>query len=124
MRPIKTIKTSPLGAAGVIAAGLTASSFRMVGPIYGQEVGLTASQIGYFLATVLIGGALAQFPAGWLADRYDRRWVLVSLSLFSVVVCGTIASLNSTSLDIVFIGAALFGVATYPIFFGVLRTCQ
>ena len=116
LRPIQTMLISPLGAAGVIVAGLTASSFRMVGPIYGQEVGLPASQIGIFLATVLLGGALAQIPVGWLADKYDRRWVLISLSVASVLVCLAIAGLNTMDKALIFIGAALFGFATYPIF--------
>jgi len=90
LKPIQTALLSPLGAAGVIVAGTTSSSFRMVGPIYGQEVGLTATQTGYFLATVLLGGAVAQFPAGWLADKFDRRWVLIGLSVCSIAVCGSI----------------------------------
>ena len=116
LRPWQTIKISPLGAAGVVVAGLTSSSFRMVGPIYGQEVGLSASQIGYFLATVLLGGAIAQFPVGMLADKFDRRWVLIGLSATSVIVCGSIAGFNSTNLTVIFVGAAVFGIVTYPIF--------
>lgn len=116
LRPIQTALLSPLGTAGVIVSGLTSSSFRMVGPLYGREVGLTAGQLGYFLATVLLGGALAQFPVGWLADKFDRRWVLIGLSVASVLVCASIAGLNSVDLNIIFIGAILFGAATYPIF--------
>ena len=116
LRPLKTALISPLGVAGVIVAGVTASSFRMVGPIYGQEVGLSAKQIGYFLATVLMGGALAQFPVGWLADKYDRRWVLIALSASSVVVCGVIAVTSSVAFWAIFTGAVLFGIATFPIF--------
>ena len=116
LRPLKTARISPLGAAGVMVAGLTASSFRMVGPIYGQEVGLSASHIGYFLATVLLGGAVAQFPVGWLADKFDRRWVLIGLSAASVLVCGTIASIGSMELWMIFTGAILFGLVTFPIF--------
>ncbi len=116
LRPVKTALISPLGVAGVIVAGVTSSSFRMVGPIYGQEVGLSAQQIGYFLATVLVGGALAQFPAGFLADKFDRRHVLISLSVASVIVCGIIAAIGSANLWFVFAGAILFGIATYPIF--------
>ena len=116
LRPIKTARISPLGAAGVVVAGLTSASFRMVGPIYGKEVGLTASQIGYFLATVLIGGALAQFPVGWLADKFDRRWVLIGLSGASVLICGSIAGIGSTESWIIFTGAVLFGMVTFPIF--------
>ena len=116
LRPIQTALISPLGAAGVIVAGVTASSFRMVGPIYGQEVGLPAGQIGIFLATVLLGGALAQIPVGWAADKYDRRWVLIGLSVASVLVCGVIAGFDISDKSLIFMGAALFGFATFPIF--------
>jgi MFS family permease len=44
-------------------------AFRMVGPLYGQEVGLSPDQIAWFLAAFVLGGALAQWPVGWLADR-------------------------------------------------------
>lgn len=116
LKPLKTALISPLGASGVIVAGLTSASFRMVGPIYGQEVGLNASQIGYFLATTMIGGALAQFPVGWIADKLDRRHVLLGLSAASIMVCGIISVAGSAQFWIVFVGAAIFGFVTYPIF--------
>ncbi len=116
LRPIKTVLISPLAAAGVVVAGITTSSFRMVGPIYGQEVGLSAKQTGYFLATVFIGGAVSQFPAGWLADKFDRRWILIILSTMSIAVCGAIGVLKPTDTALIFAGAALFGLATFPIF--------
>jgi MFS family permease len=116
LHPIRTALLSPLGAAGVMVAGSTSAAFRMVSPIYGQEIGLTAGQIGSFLATVLIGGAVAQFPVGWLADKYDRRYVLIGLSIASVVVCLGLVAAGSDSLLTVYIMAALFGLTTYPIF--------
>ncbi len=116
LRPIESVLISPLGAAGVIVAGLSSSSFRMVGPIYGQEVGLPATQIGVFLATVLLGGAIAQIPVGWLADKYDRRWVLVGLSVASVLVCVAITAFSTLDRLQIYIGGALFGFVTFPIF--------
>ena len=116
LHPIKTAITSPLGAAGVVVAGMTLASFRMVSPIYGNEIGLTAAQIGAFLATVLIGGAAAQFPVGWLADKFDRRWVLIGLSASAIVVCMGLVVTSGTSFGIVFLMAALFGLTTFPIF--------
>ena len=75
LRPMLAVTRSPLAAAGVVVAALSSASFRMVGPIYGQEVGLSAGQIAWFLSAFVLGGALAQFPIGWLADKYDRRVV-------------------------------------------------
>ena len=40
LRPKLLLECSPLVAAGVLVAALSSAAFRMVGPIYGQEVGL------------------------------------------------------------------------------------
>lgn len=116
LRPAKAWRNSPLAVVGVIVAALSASSFRMVGPIYGQEVGLAASQIGYFLAAFVAGGALAQWPAGWLADRYDRRYVLVAFSLASAASSGLTIALADAGAVGVMATAALFGVTSFPIY--------
>jgi len=116
LHPIRTAITSPLGVAGVVVAGISTSSFRMAGPTYGQDVGLTAIQIGQFLAAVLIGGAVTQIPTGWLADKYDRRWVLLWLSVASVAICFTMGLINSRDPTTIFLMAFMFGLLTYPIF--------
>lgn len=116
LRPIKAFRLSPLGVVGVVVAGVTTASFRMVGPIYGQEVGLEAGQIGYFLAAFVLGGALAQVPAGWAADRYDRRWVLIAMSVFAIAASLITVVYGTQSQWSVFVCALLFGSATFPIF--------
>ena len=116
LRPRLAIERSPLAAAGVIVAAVSSASFRMVGPIYGQEVGLSAGQIAYFLAAFVLGGALAQFPVGWLADKYDRRWVLIWLSIAAIVSCGiTVFSMGMGTTGIM-LTAGLFGLTTFPIY--------
>ncbi len=116
LKPLFGYRISPMASAGVVTAGLTAASFRMVGPIYGLEIGLEADQIGYFLATFVLGGALAQYPAGWLADRYDRRKVMFSFSAFAVVVCLLTIFLSGMGPGAVFAASLIFGLATIPIY--------
>ena len=116
LRPMLAITKSPLAAAGVVVAGLTSAAFRMVGPIYGQEVGLQLNQIGLFLAAFVLGGALAQYPAGWLADKYDRRWVLIGLSLAAIASCGTTVLASNGGTAMVMTAAVFFGFTTFPIF--------
>jgi len=116
LRPLMAWRASPLAVAGVLVAALSSASFRMVGPIYGQEVGLAASQIGYFLAAFIAGGALAQYPMGWLADKFDRRWVLIWLSVAAVASCAiTIFTTQSGTWGIM-LSAGLFGLTTFPIY--------
>ena len=64
----------------------------------------------------MIGGAVAQFPAGWLADKFDRRHVLIGASLLSVLVCGATALSTDVSPGGAMLMSFLFGVATIPIF--------
>ncbi len=116
LRPGLGWSISPLAVAGVLVAALSSASFRMVGPIYGQEVGLAASQIGYFLAAFVAGGAVAQWPAGWLADRYDRRYVLIGLSVASALSSIVTIALATTGTAGVMISAAIFGFTSFPIY--------
>ncbi len=116
LRPMMAIRLSPLAAAGIVTAGLTSAAFRMVGPIYGLEIGLSADQIGLFLAAFVLGGAVAQFPVGWLADKYDRRWVMIWLSVAAIAVSLGTTAIGSSAGGIVFTAAILFGLTTFPIF--------
>jgi len=116
LRPGLAWRLSPLAVAGVIVAGVSGASFRMVGPLYGTEVGLSADQIGLFLAAYVLGGALAQWPAGWAADRYDRRWVLIWFSGISVLSCGATVIFSDMGVGPVFVSALFFGATTFPIY--------
>ncbi len=116
LRPGMAWRLSPLAVGGVIVAGVSGASFRMVGPLYGTEVGLSPDQIGLFLAAFVLGGALAQWPAGWWADRYDRRWVLIWFSLASILSCGVTVLVSGFGTAAVFAGAFLFGATSFPIY--------
>ena len=116
LRPSLAHKRSPLAAAAVIVAALTSASFRMVGPVYGQEVGLSADQIAYFLSAFVLGGAIAQYPVGWLADKYDRRSVLIWLSIAAIAASTvTVYAAGMGTLGIM-ISAGIFGLTTFPIY--------
>jgi MFS family permease len=116
LRPRLALRLSPLAVAGVVVAAITAASFRMVSPVYGQGVGLSVDQIAWFLAAWVLGGALAQYPVGWLADRYDRRWVLIWLSAASILACVSTIAAGSGSQAIVFLNAMVFGLVSFPIY--------
>ena len=116
LRPGLAWRRSPLAAAGVVVSGITGAAFRMVGPVYGIEVGLRADQIALFLAAYVLGGAVAQIPIGWLADKYDRRGVLIGLSVAGAATCAATVFLAGSGTVAVFTAAALFGFATLPVY--------
>lgn len=117
LRPLAAFRLSPLACIGIVVAGLTASAFRMVGPIYGIESGLNQGEIGFFLAIAVVAGAAAQFPVGWIADKVDRRSVLIGLSALSIAACLFVGFLpDDAGSETIFLGAVLFGLTTYPVF--------
>ena len=116
LRPRLAWERSPLAAAGVVVSGVTGAAFRMVGPVYGLEVGLAADQIALFLAAYVLGGAFAQVPVGWLADKFDRRAVLIWLSVAGIAACATTIMLAESGTVAVFTAATLFGFATLPVY--------
>ncbi len=116
LRPKLAYQRSPLAAAAVVVAALSSASFRMVGPIYGGEVGLNTQQIAYFLSAFVLGGALAQYPVGWLADKFDRRWVLIWLSVAAVLSTAVTISSTGYGTTGIMLSAGLFGLTTFPIY--------
>ena len=116
LRPKLALFRSPLAVAGVIVAAVSAAAFRMVGPIYGAQVGLEVEQIAYFLSAYVFGGALAQYPIGWFADKYDRRWILIWLSvaaIMSSIISTSVAYNNTLGIFLIAFG---FGFTTFPIY--------
>ncbi len=117
LRPIKAALLSPTACFGIIVAGVTGASFRMVGPVFGIENGLSQGQVALFLTAAVVGGVAAQYPVGWIADKTDRRNVLIGLSVSAIFGCLTVAYLvgpgNTTA---IFLGAFVFGMTSYPIY--------
>lgn len=116
LRPMLPIRRSPLAVAGVLVSALSSASFRMVGPVYGREVGLSTDQIATFLAAWVLGGALAQYPVGWLADKFDRRWVLICLSVATIGTAAITIMAQDSGTWGVMGSAFLFGLMSFPIY--------
>ena len=60
------------------------STFYLLLPIIGHELGLTYAQIGLIMTCQYIAGAVANIPGGILVDTVGRKGVLMAVSLFWV----------------------------------------
>ncbi|WP_323035241.1 MFS transporter [Pararhodobacter sp.] len=116
LRPKLAWEKSPLGAIGVVVSGITGAAFRMIGPIYGLAVGLEADRIALFLSAYVLGGAMAHIPIGWLADKYDRRHVLIGISVAAILGCGAMQAGAQGNIITIFLAAGFFGFTTFPIY--------
>ena len=59
---------------------------------------------------------LLSIPVGWLADKYDRRWVLIWLSVAAIFSSISSISISSDGSLSIFILAFGFGFTTFPIY--------
>lgn len=77
---------SPLGLAGAFANGTGIAAIFGMGAVYATEMGMTLPQISTFIALFIAGGIFFQLPIGWLSDRYDRRIILIAVSLLTSTI--------------------------------------
>jgi MFS family permease len=84
--PAALYRQSPVGVVGVTVVGLANGAFWSLGAVAAVGAGLSAQQAAAFMAIVTACGALAQWPAGRLSDRIDRRFVLVGLLSGAAIV--------------------------------------
>jgi MFS family permease len=76
---------------------------------------LSDLQVGLLQGTgIAVFTSLASYPLGWLADRYDRRWVLagcVAVWSAAVVACGMATSYGQLLFASAMVGAGEAGLA-------------
>lgn len=78
---IKLLRAAPLGVIATVLAGVSWSIVFTFGPVYAQRHGLSLYQVSLFMALAMIGGAIVQFPLGWLSDTVGRRRTLALMSI-------------------------------------------
>lgn len=82
---------SPSGVAACMGGGLCSGSIIGLGPVFGQELGLTTAQLSQLMTAFVMSGLLFQLPVGWLSDYFDRRVVIAGGAL--VVLLAAVAML-------------------------------
>ena len=109
-------KVSPLATVGCIVVGLTNSSFRSLGPIYADGIGMSVTAIATFMSVGIFAGVVLQYPLGHYSDKLDRRLIILvatfgafASGLFLAFVAGTNAWLN-------FAGIFAFGAFAMPLY--------
>lgn len=125
-KPLKAVKldlpalyrTSPIACFGIFLIGIANGAYGTLGAVFGARAGLSQTGVALMMSLTIFAGALAQFPAGRISDRADRRHVLAVLSAVAafagllVVLLHPFDAVHLIPL-VVFYGAA--ANALYPI---------
>lgn len=107
---------SPLGAIGSVAIGMTNGSFRTLGPVYAEQLGMSPTDIVTFVSAGIIGSVLLQYPLGALSDRSDRRKVILGVTAGAAIMAVALATLAGTSILANFGFVFLYGAFAMPLF--------
>ena len=104
IRLFRLMREAPVGVVGCFVIGLTNGSLWSLGPIFAIGRGLTADGAATFMSAVVVAGAIAQWPVGYLSDRMDRRRILAALMVGSLL-----AGLALGALDLGLVGLCVLG---------------
>ena len=123
-RPLKTTRldirrlyaNSPVSAIGCFLVGMVNGAFGTLGPVYAQQIGLPIRDVALLTAGALLGGALIQFPLGWVSDRTDRRRVLLAVAAGAFVIGVAMATLQPRTPALVIGLVIVFGAMIYPMY--------
>ncbi|TDJ19592.1 MAG: MFS transporter [Gammaproteobacteria bacterium] len=109
-------RTSPLGLLGSFCAGLVNASFYSLAPVFAFGLGLSIGGTSTFMASVIFGGLLLQYPVGHLSDRIDRRVVLTMVALATSVACVAIVLVTEWNPRWIYPAGAIYGAFSFTVY--------
>lgn len=112
------LRESSSGVAGALTSGVLIGSFYALGPVYATMVGLDVGRTSIFMAVAILAAMLVAWPLGRVADRYDRRRVLVVISMAAAIAAALVALVGAAQLTLLMVLVGVFtGLAAtlYPV---------
>ncbi len=100
---------SPLGVAGVFVAGLANGTIFGMGAVYARSIGLTVADTALFMALLIAGAAVLQWPIGRLSDRFDRRRVITVVTAAAGLAALLAMQVRTVDTPLAMAIVALFG---------------
>lgn len=103
---LRLAREAPTIFAAVLTVGLVDAAFFTFLPIYGIRIGMPSETAITLLTAVFAGNVVLQIPLGWIADKVNRRGMLLVLGTICIACPGLAAWLLRAD-----------SLAAYPILF-------
>ncbi|SDD96976.1 MFS transporter [Rhodospira trueperi] len=119
---VRLFQISPTGVMGCLGSGLALGAFYGVGPLFARNMGLDLSSTAAFMSAVILGGLVLQWPLGWISDRFDRRPVIIVVSLAMAATSAGLVALAMGDLLDMSDWASVLGLLGLAALFGALAS--
>jgi len=108
---------SPSGTIGCLAHGVANGAFWSLAPVFTLAISGDPSLAAWFMTSAVVGGAISQWPLGYMSDRIGRRKTLVA----AATICAVVAALlllfaAAASFLIINLLAAAWGFFAFPLY--------
>ncbi len=113
----RLFRISPSGSIGCLATGLSNGAFWAMAPVFIAGVSGDPALAAWFMTSAVAGGALSQWPLGFLSDRWGRRRVILAASIFGIGISAVIVIAGSEmSFLLVNVLGAAWGAVAFPLY--------
>lgn len=109
-------RISPLGCVGMVAVGLCQGAFYSMGAVFGQNIGLSVAEISILLAVATLGGMALQWPIGYVSDRFDRRLVLIGVTMMAAIAMALILIVGTENQIVLTVLFGIYGGLCLPMY--------
>jgi MFS family permease len=79
-------RLSPVAAVLAVGVGAANGAVIALGPVYALGLGLSPEAVPWFTTAIVLGSAMGVYPAGRLSDHFDRRIVIVVVSVVGALL--------------------------------------
>jgi len=108
---------SPAGTAGCFVTGLANGSFWSFAPLFIVAYTDNLDLAAWFMTAGVAGGALAQWPMGFLSDRLGRRKTLaVSSAAGAATAAIIVLQIDQLSVSMIMALGVVWGAASFPLY--------
>ncbi len=112
----KLFKISPVAMSGCVANGLVIGAVIGLSPVFVNDLGYGISTITIFMTLFMISGLIFQFPIGKLSDVYDRRIVILVVTIMMGLATIPLILIKSPGEYLLYVTAILLGATTQTLY--------
>jgi MFS family permease len=112
---LKIFSSSPSSYTGGVISGMLLASIYGLGPVYGQNSGLSISEIATLMSVIVMGGVSLQWPLGKWADVFNRKAVL-AIACFAAALLSSLVAFIDLSWPLKLVLLWLFGGFSFVLY--------